>query len=463
MSNSLLLLTSNGVGMGHLARQSAIALAAAEDTKVTIMSMSAAIPAIRQLGLDGEYCPGPDRQWQPDSQWPHYVSSRIEALAEEVDADLVSFDGVAPYRGVTLAKRNMPAVPFVWFRRGMWRPGANESQLLKVDLFDCVIEPGDIALAADRGATANLSNVIRVPPVSLYEVIDRLPRDEARSQLGLESDTPAALVTLGAGRLGEVSSPGRTIVETLLANTNWQIAVLTSAIADSEIPEHEDRRVVEVRGVFPLVKYLDAFDSIVSAAGYNAVHEFVPSGLPTLLVPNTATRTDDQTARANYASETGLASVAAGDLGAAVEEFVVLTAPESATIPPRTDLLGGARETARVLNEIANDYQPQPRTLATRIAESRDDLKSSFKRMLGPSGTNVVKRILRRPLTRRGTRLKVTTESSRDGLRQLRFEHDPTIDDLLQPGPLEHILSGSSVSYRSERELIANEHYEVVS
>ena len=83
-----------------------------------------------------------------------------------------------------------------------------------------------------------------------------------------------------------------------------------------------DRRVIELRGVYPLARYLGAFDAVVSSAGYNAVHEFIPVGLPTLLIPNTATRTDDQMARAEWLGGVGLALTAHPDEAEAITAAV---------------------------------------------------------------------------------------------------------------------------------------------
>jgi predicted glycosyltransferase len=53
--------------------------------------------------------------------------------------------------------------------------------------------------------------------------------------------------------------------------------------------------------IYPLVRYMRAFDVFAGAAGYNTCCEIIQSGVPSLLVPNTMVA-DDQTRRAEMLS-----------------------------------------------------------------------------------------------------------------------------------------------------------------
>jgi hypothetical protein len=473
---SALLVTSNGIGMGHLARQAAVGLAGGHEARVTLLSMSVAVPVVTGLGIRGEYCPGPDRDWIPEQLWAQYLAARLQALAEEVDADVVVFDGVAPYRGITLARSRMPNTPFVWFRRGMWRRGVNEGQLWKSGLFDLVIEPGEIASAGDVGATSQRDDAVRVPPVSLVEVVERLDRTEAAEKLGLDPDRNTVLMTLGTGRLGEVATPGRVILEALLEEPGWQVGVVTSSIANKEIPVSNRSAIVEIKGVFPLARYLGAFDAAVSAAGYNAVHELIPAGLPTLLVPNTATRTDDQVSRAQEVARRGLALTADGadpsDLTAAVRHL--LTAETRSDLhdaildTTSVELGGGALVTWHELNRARDEFQTANLSVGRRILQSRDRAKQMLKESLGPERTNTVRRFLGRPTSPVGHRLRVAisdtgpVETDPD-TRTLSFPESPDIDTLLGANPVEHLLPNGSGAYKTRRRLIAHDYFEVVT
>ena len=81
-----------------------------------------------------------------------------------------------------------------------------------------------------------------------------------------------------------------------------QVAVLSSAIAAGlDVPDG----VVHLRSTYPICRYFRAFDAAVSAAGYNAFHELIRFGVPTLFVPMLR-ETDDQAARARFAAGPGV-------------------------------------------------------------------------------------------------------------------------------------------------------------
>lgn len=468
-SSSLLLVTSNGTGMGHLARQLAIALAA--EGRATLFSMSAALPTVVGQGIDGEYCPGPDRDWIPERVWAQYLAARIQLIAEEVNAGVVVFDGVAPYRGVTLARSRMSDIPFVWFRRGMWQKGINEGQLWKAGLFDSIIEPGDLASAADVGPTATRNDALRVPPVSLVDVVEPLSRPRAASALGLDPDSKHVLMTLGTGRLGDVSGPGSVIMDALAKRTDWQIGVATSSIAQNEIPVADPDRVAPIRGVFPLVRYLTAFDAAVSAAGYNSVHELIPAGVPTLLVPNTATRTDDQSARAHEIARRGLALSAdpdsPDDLRRAVDRLLDQSTrqkvAEAIAATPDHEKGGGAARIAVELIGLAHEFVPKRSTGSQVLLQARASAREAVKGILGPEGTNRVRRLLGRAPIDTSEMLDVSLGATLAGVRQLRFLEEPSTQALLGNDPVEHVLPGSSEGYRAARDQLAFRYYNVVN
>ncbi len=91
---TIILATSNGVGMGHLARASAISMYAREWSNVIIVSMASGVAMIpTAMGLLVEYIPGRDRNLMPRKNWDKYLADRLVALIDETKAVLLTFDG----------------------------------------------------------------------------------------------------------------------------------------------------------------------------------------------------------------------------------------------------------------------------------------------------------------------------------------------------------------------------------
>ena len=256
------------------------------------------VPPGHGLRDQGEYCPSFTTQFIVRKEWDNYLQDRLAAFAEEVRPDVLLFDGVAPYSGFMRAIAQLPDCVVGWLRRGMWRDGSNEHQLEKTAGFDFVIEPTDLASDIDTGASIG-AEALRVPPISLLEVMDQLDREtaarsSASTRIARRFCSPSARVGYG-----DVAGPGSTALDVVLGKTDWQVAVTNSPVAVNLVPLVDDSRVIEIKGVYPLLRYFKAFDATVSAAGYNSVHELVPAGVPTLLIPNTSSKTDNQEGRAN--------------------------------------------------------------------------------------------------------------------------------------------------------------------
>jgi Glycosyltransferase family 28 C-terminal domain len=467
-SPRIVLVTSNGWGLGHLTRQLAVALAIGQRAETTMFSLSPGFPLAMGFGIRGEYCPSFTSPFVVTKEWDNYLQDRLTAFALEVEPDVILFDGVAPYSGFMRAIGNLPVPSVGWLRRGMWREGSNDHQLKKAAGFDFVIEPTDLASEVDTGATATRDDAIRVPPISLLEVMDPIDRHLAAAELGIDPDRPTLLLTLGSGRLGDVAGPGSTALSVALAHPDWQICVTNSPVAVNLVPLADDARVIELKGVYPLLRYLRAFDATVSAAGYNSVHELIPAGVPTLLIPNTSSKTDNQEGRAQYLAELGVALVARDDdlesveretrrLMDPVEREALIEGHRRSGIGSRVDGAGAvARELlkppASGVRSVTEEALNPP--LSSRLAS----------RLLGERGKSLVKKALGRTAPDYSvSRKKVTlgdpavTDALRLTITDRREDIDPRADH-----PIEHILAGSSPEYRDARRAIVEKYYEVV-
>ncbi len=457
---TIILATSNGVGMGHLARASAVALALKDVANPIIVSMAGGIAEIPSfMGIRCEYIPGRDRLWMSREKWDKYLRDRLLALVEETGAKVLSFDGVVPYPGVIAAKNSHPSLKLVWVRRGLWQKKPQRFILgLQAAMMDVIIEPGDIARAYDFGPTSQRKDAVLTSPVSLFRREDALSRDDARRALGLDLNRPVALVQLGTGD-SDVNHKMTAALEGLIGWKDLQV-ILTKAPIDKDgkslAPAGLDLKTVRY---FPLAKVLHAFDAGICATGYNGVHELLPAQVPTVFVSNIR-GTDDQEARARWCHDFGYALRAdqsdLTDITATVKKLQdpLARAQLSAQCANLPDTTGGA-EIAEILYKLA-------------IAEKSTHAKDlTFKRLMLQDHFN------------RGLRHVANLGIRRIALVYRRFyphkileivkQAPPIFGDSTKPEELrelitssnrfEHLISGSSPAYLIRRKEIAQEAY----
>lgn len=456
------LVTSNGWGLGHLSREIAIGIAIGHRAEVTMFTFSRGLPLATQFGLRGEFCPGQTSPWIRPERWDAYVEGRFEAFLSEVEPNVVLFDGVAPYVGVINALRRHRSVSAGWLRRGMWLRGPNNGQLHKTDAFDFVIEPGDISADADDGPTAALQS-IRVPPVSLLDVVPSLSRADAAGALGLDPEKPALLFALGAGQPGDSVDARTVAIRQALRHDDWQVGVVRSPLTDPASDGIEGQTDVEIAGVYPLSRYLAAFDAAISAAGYNSVHELIPARVPTLFIPKSASKTDNQVARASYLADRGLALVASdADIEEVESQVKTLLGGAGMGLSarlaqaPDDEMTGGAAEVAAIVTS-----SPPTGVRQTGVDDWRQPgLRGFVNRAVPPKSIAFVRRVLGKgPARASGDPVSLQPG---DGVTQLLITQDPTDVTRSDVQPVEHILAGASSSYRSARKDLISEFYDLV-
>lgn len=441
------LATSNGTGMGHLSRQLSVALAMDGRADPVLFSLSRALPVIRHYPFPGEYCPSRERDLMPRLTWQQYLRERLRAFVEETGVRTVVFDGVVPYRGLLRARLDLPDVAFVWMRRGFWRPGVSTEPLHAAGYFDLVLEPGDLAAAGDHGPTSDRTDALRLSPISLLEHTDLLPRAQAAAELGLDPDRPTALLTLSSGALNDVATPGKAALDALLADPAWQIAVTRSALSTSGLPIEDRTRCVELRDVYPIARYLNAFDGAVAAGGYNSVHELMYAGVPTLFVPNPSSGTDDQTARTRWLADKDYALFAdqsdhdaiRAQIGKLREAGVRDDLRAACAGHPRPS---GSAEAAKALLDLPRDGHARPP--AVHALKLRGFMAAV--RLLGTRGAGFVQGRLRPGSTGYADTPPV-------------FSEEMTTDLVSSERPFEHLLPGTSERYAAARRRIAGRYF----
>ena len=457
---TIILATSNGVGMGHLARASAVAVALKDVANPIIVSMAGGIADIPSfMDIRCEYIPGRDRLWMSREKWDKYLRDRLLALVEETGATVLSFDGVVPYPGVIAAKNSSPSLKLVWVRRGLWQKKPQRFILgLQASMMDVIIEPGDIARAYDFGPTSKRKDSVLTSPVSLFKREEALSREEARKVLGLDPDRPVALVQLGTGD-SDVNHKMTAALEGLIGWKDLQV-ILTKAPIDKDgnslAPEGLD---IKVARYFPLAKVLHAFDAGICATGYNGVHELLPAQIPTVFVSNIR-GTDDQEARARWCNDFGYALRAdQSDLADITATVRKLQNPEvraqlSAKCAELPDTSGG-QEIADILFALATqENSTGAKNLTFMRLMAQDHINRGLRHVINLG-------IRRLALIYRFVNPHIVVEITK--------AEPPIFGDSTKPEELrgliksttrfEHLISGSSNQYRLRREEIASQAY----
>ena len=464
---TIILATSNGVGMGHLARASAIALALKEYANPIIVSMAGGIAEVPEfMGIRCEYIPGRDRLWMSREKWDAYLRDRLLALVDETGAKVLSFDGVVPYPGVIAAKFGNPKLLLVWVRRGLWQKKPQRFVLgLQSKMMDHIVEPGDIARSYDFGPTAIRKDATLTSPVSLFQKNDAFTRDEARKILGLDLNRPAVLVQLGTGD-SDVNEKMTAALSGLLGWKDLQV-ILTKQPLDKDgkslAPDGLDIRVVRY---FPLAKVLHAFDASVCATGYNGVHELLPAQVPTVFVSNIR-GTDDQEARAKWCHDFGFALRAdQADLADVTAKVRQLQDPEirvrlSGKCGQLPDPTGGV-EIAKILYELAIAKEPiRPSRLTYLRLTIQEHINRGMRHVayLGLRRAGLIYRALHPHIVVQVTRQEPPVWGDQNTAKELHA---------LIKGEqrFEHLITGASQKYKSRRAQIAEaaygEHVEVI-
>ena len=310
----VLFTTSNGTGLGHLTRSMAIARRLGDEVEPLFLTLSAAAPVVEQMGLPVEYVASYATPVSGnDYRWSRRLRARLRAVIAEAEPDAVVFDGTHPYEALLGA---LPAgASAVWCRRPLWQAG---------------LEPGAARprRRLRRGARARRAGRVGGPRADGGAARPRPPRRADRPPRPRRAARPRArrgrararagrtnvLVTPRPGQRRSARRPraacaglaGRDDVRSRRSPRRWR----RSARSPTEWSS--------CAATYPMSRYFAAFDAAVAAAGYNAFHELIALGVPSLFVPM-ARETDDQPARARWAAGAGLGLAVEGPADAALE------------------------------------------------------------------------------------------------------------------------------------------------
>jgi UDP:flavonoid glycosyltransferase YjiC (YdhE family) len=282
----------NGSGLGHLSRCLAYARRMQGRARPVFFSLASAVEIIHDMGFEADYFVSPFWSRSHINAWNRELAIRVGLMLEEVRPAAVVFDGTWPFHGFMDACDAYGVPLRVWSNRGLHREDF-EPVPVKESAFDLVIQPGEIGAGFAIERARRPGRKVTIPPVTLLRNDELLNRDEARDALGLKRDERYALLSLGPGNLKDVSDIASGLIEEM-RRLGFTVVWARAPISVRDVPLPDD---VVPLSVYPLVRYMRAFDVFAGAAGYNTCCEVIQSGVPSLLVPNTMVA-DDQARRA---------------------------------------------------------------------------------------------------------------------------------------------------------------------
>jgi hypothetical protein len=290
---SILFFNVNGSGMGHLNRCLAYARRLRGRARPCFFSLASAIEIIEEMGFEADYFVS--HYWSGSSTfaWNSELAIRFGLVLERVRPAVVVFDGTWPFQGFMAACAAYGSSPaMVWSNRGLLKA---DTAPVPVDehAFDLVIQPGELGASECESKLAGGGKRVVVPPVCLLENEELMTRTAAREALGLTIGDRYVLFSLGPGNLKDVTGLGLGLIRAFEAEGFQRVwAQAPISVRDVTLPSG-----VKPLSVYPLARYLRAFDAFVGAAGYNTCCEVMQAGIPALLVPNERLA-DDQMRRA---------------------------------------------------------------------------------------------------------------------------------------------------------------------
>jgi len=458
---TIILATSNGIGMGHLTRASAVASELKDFANPIIISMASGVVEVPKIAyVNFEYVPGRDRKWMGRFEWDKYLRDRIVALIDETDAKIVSFDGVVPYPGIIGIKSIRPKVKLVWVRRGFWQKTSQRHLLnLQSKMMDLIITPGDFGQSYDKGPTAGRSDSTVVKPISIYNRQTSLDKVAARNLLGLDQTRPVVLVQLGIGE-ADLNAKMTAALKGLITWPDLQVVLTKEPVTstgENLAPAGLDMKVIRH---FPLANVLNAFDAAICAAGYNSVHEELAANIPTLFIPNTR-GTDNQAERARWAADNKVAlTVDQSNLDQITIMVSKLSdsklrqelAKNCANLPQVT----GATEVAHIYRGLINKPDNDNNEISKTLFKLKlQDIFGRGWRGTVYSGLQLLTIIYR--MIKPHKEVKVTNASE---IKTFEGNESEQLGKLIKSGnPFEHLLSGASAAYKDRRIEIASKAY----
>ncbi len=303
---SIVLFPTNGVGFGHFTRLLSIAKklrAADPELEIVFFTTMPTLNFLEDEGFPTYHIPGRYRyQDMEPREWNSIAEEVLSMVFTLHRPSAFIFDGAYPYRGMLNSLHANQDILRIWLRRGSIKKDAKSIPEDSLSFFDAVIKPGDSVSEPDDMEIDSGVPIVRCNPITILDT-EKLRRDGTlRRRMGVPPEALLAYVQLGAGRINNIASELKHVLEALNEHPNVYTIYGESILGERNSFDYE--RVRTLRD-YPNSQFFGEFDFAIMAAGYNSFHEAIQASLPTICFPNLRTGRDDQLARANVAKNAG--------------------------------------------------------------------------------------------------------------------------------------------------------------
>ena len=301
----------NGIGLGHVTRQLALARALRgrlPDAEFLFLTTSETPGIIWHDGFTSVKIPSSASQERSNvtvSDWLHLNHSLVTATISNFRPDVLIADSFPFGENQELlpAMATIPHKIFIFdYYPGHTVSGNHRGAISNYGLVLVPYEKGEFDLPFEIDAIVEW-----IGPLIYRARYEALPRAEARRRLGIPEDRLCFYVALGGGggpELGEtvawLSDIASVFPKLLLFQTIPPLATQESGILTAN-----NARAVS-HFPLPFTPYLSTFDGAIVGAGANTVMEIINYGIPAVWIPMGSKTAADQDWRAKKFSDDGL-------------------------------------------------------------------------------------------------------------------------------------------------------------
>ncbi len=349
---------TNGVGLGHAQRAAVVASALGDDIDAGFAAFPSCLPMLQAKGFN--CLPLVSRS--DDFNQPHAndLLNYLRLGQLLTPRDTLIFDGGYVFDSVlrNIVEKQLRAV---WIRRGLWQAGqARRTPLEREIYFDKVIVPQEAfdELNIDYSFGKEVHHVGPVVQLAPQNASARAALRAGLAQRFGRDYTHLVVTMLGGGVAADRTAQMQTLCAQIAAHPDWLhlMVVWPNGKVGAPLYGWENSFPVMTQRALGLAQ---AADVLVSAAGYNSVHEVLYHGIATIFIPQMASYMDDQERRARALSDRDLAVTVSADELMALQRHLAdflegdKAAEIRANLQAQTLPDTGTERAARLVEEVA--------------------------------------------------------------------------------------------------------------